>query len=203
MIFLKCKSNYVIPYNQPVFSHHIQDSANLAWDSDGKESACSIGDLHSIPRLGSHHEERHGNTCLENPHGQRSLVGYSPWSHRVGHNQTNKHSTAQHEIQRCLVDLFNFSDLIPQSQWLLLQSPLLLFSHQIKSDSFVTPWAVAHQVPLCMGFSRKEYWSGLPFPSPGDLLNPGTEPASPVLTVRVSTTEPPGKPLLSALVHTQ
>ena len=44
---------------------------------------------------------------------------------------------------------------------------------------FVTPWTVAYQAPLSMGFSRQEYWSGLPFPSPGDLPNPGIEPWSP------------------------
>ena len=43
---------------------------------------------------------------------------------------------------------------------------------------FVTPWTVARQAPLPMGFSRQEYWSGLPFPSPGDLPNPGITPAS-------------------------
>ena len=43
---------------------------------------------------------------------------------------------------------------------------------------FATPWTVAHQAPLSMGFSRQEYWSGLPFPSPGDLPNPGIEPGS-------------------------
>ena len=43
---------------------------------------------------------------------------------------------------------------------------------------FATPWTVAHQAPLCMGFSRQEYWSELLFPSPGDLLNPGIEPSS-------------------------
>ena len=41
---------------------------------------------------------------------------------------------------------------------------------------FVTPWTVARQAPLSMGFSRQEYWSGLPFPSPGDLPNPGIKP---------------------------
>ena len=46
---------------------------------------------------------------------------------------------------------------------------------------FVTPWTVAHQAPLSMGFSRQEYWSGLPFPSSGDLLDPGMEPTSPAL----------------------
>ena len=43
---------------------------------------------------------------------------------------------------------------------------------------FVSPWTVAHQAPLSTGFSRQEYWSGLPFPSPGDFLNPGIEPVS-------------------------
>ena len=46
---------------------------------------------------------------------------------------------------------------------------------------FVTPWTVAHQAPLSLGFSRQEYWSGLPFPSPGDLSDPGIEPRSPAL----------------------
>ena len=45
----------------------------------------------------------------------------------------------------------------------------------------VTPWTVARQAPLCMGFSSQEYWSGLPFPPPGDLPDPGSEPGSPVL----------------------
>ena len=46
---------------------------------------------------------------------------------------------------------------------------------------FATPWTVAHQASLPMGFSRQEYWSGLPLPSPEDLLDPGMEPTSPVL----------------------
>ena len=47
--------------------------------------------------------------------------------------------------------------------------------------TFATPWAVAHQIPLCMGFFRQEYWSSLPFPSPGDVHDPETEPRSPAL----------------------
>ena len=50
---------------------------------------------------------------------------------------------------------------------------LFLLSCSVVSDSFATPWAEAHQVPLSMGFTRQKYWSGLPFPSPGDLPNPG------------------------------
>ena len=63
---------------------------------------------------------------------------------------------------------------------------------------FATPWTVAHQAPLSMGFSRQEYWSGLPFPLAGDLLDPGIEPESPALAGGFFTTEPPGKPNLRA-----
>ena len=52
-------------------------------------------------------------------------------------------------------------------------------SHSVTSDSFVTPWTVAHQAPLSMEFPRQEHWSGLPFPSPGNLPGPGTAPVSP------------------------
>ena len=57
--------------------------------------------------------------------------------------------------------------------------------------TLVSPWTVAHQVPLSMGFSRKEYWSGLPFPSPGDRPDPGIEPGSPALEADALTSEPP------------
>ena len=65
---------------------------------------------------------------------------------------------------------------------------------------FVTPWTVAHQAPLSMGFSRQGYWRGLPCPPPGDLPNPGTEPASlasPALAGGFLTTSAP----LEALLH--
>ena len=55
---------------------------------------------------------------------------------------------------------------------------------------FVTPWTVAYQAPPSMGFSRQEYWSGLPFPSPGDLTDPGIEPRSPEFQADVLTSEP-------------
>ena len=61
---------------------------------------------------------------------------------------------------------------------------------------FVTPWTVAYQAPLSMEFSRQEYWSGLPFPSPGDLPNPGIEPGSPALQADALPSKPPGKPTL-------
>ena len=58
-------------------------------------------------------------------------------------------------------------------------SGLLLLNCVICVWLFETPWTVAHQAPLSVGFSRQEYWSGLPCPSPGDFLNPGIEPGSP------------------------
>ena len=59
----------------------------------------------------------------------------------------------------------------------------------------MTLWTVAHQVPLSMKFSRQEYWSGLPIPSPGDLPDTGIEPWSPAWAGKFLSTEPPGKPI--------
>ena len=58
----------------------------------------------------------------------------------------------------------------------------------------MTPWTAAHQGPVFMGFPRQGYWSGLPFPDPGDLPNPRIKPVSPALAGGFFTTEPPGKP---------
>ena len=66
-----------------------------------------------------------------------------------------------------------------------------LLSHVCLS---VTPWTVARQAPLSMGFSRQEYWSGLPFPSPSDLPHPGIKPVSPALQVDSLPTEQSEKP---------
>ena len=59
---------------------------------------------------------------------------------------------------------------------------------------FATPWTVAYQALRSMGFSRQDYWSGLPFPSPGDLPNAGIEPGSPALQTDALPSEPLGKP---------
>ena len=68
---------------------------------------------------------------------------------------------------------------------------------EVKSLSRVqllaTPWTIALQAPPSMGFSRQEYWSGLPFPSPGDLPYPGIKPRSPALQADALTSEPPGQ----------
>ena len=64
-------------------------------------------------------------------------------------------------------------------------------------DSLATPWTVDHKAPLSMEFSRQEDWSGLPFPSPGDLPNPGIDPRSPALQVDSLLSKPP----LSSLIQ--
>jgi len=67
----------------------------------------------------------------------------------------------------------------------LQEKPFMLVKVKVKSLNlvrlFVTPWSVVHQAPPSMGFSKQDYWSGLPFPSPGDLPDPGIEPGSPTL----------------------
>ena len=66
---------------------------------------------------------------------------------------------------------------------------------------FGTPWNVACQAPLSMGFSRQEYCSGLPFPSPGDLPDPGVEPGTLALQADSLPSEPPGKTQGTAWLH--
>ena len=124
-------------------------------------------------------------------HGQTSLAGYSPWGLKESDTTEQPHSTqAECGIlhQGLKTPGWRFLETFCEN---LCQSRVLegggegnfhiyhicvlsRFSHV---QLFATPWAVACQAPLSMGFSRLEYWSGLPFPSPGDLSNPGTEPA--------------------------
>ena len=74
---------------------------------------------------------------------------------------------------------------------------LVLSEVKVKSPSrvrlFVIPWTVAYQSPQSMEFSRQEYWSGLPLPSPGDLPDPGIEPWSPALQADALPSEPQGR----------
>ena len=85
--------------------------------SAGKESACNVGDLGSIPGLGKSPRGGHGNplqySCLENPHGQRSPVGYSPWG-RKGLDMTEQLSTAQHIYVYKNIKCIYRASLVPQ-----------------------------------------------------------------------------------------
>ena len=76
--------------------------------------------------------------------------------------------------------------------------PACGLSRSVESDSSVTPWAVAHQAPPSMGFSRQEYWSGLPLPSPEELPNPGIKCWSPALQAVSLPFELQGSPVWAA-----
>ena len=81
-----------------------------------------------------------------------------------------------------------------------MAAPPLGFQHECQSAQLcptpVTLWTIPHQAPLSTGLPRQEYWSGLPFPPQGDLLNPGIKLGSPALAGGFFTTQPPGKPLV-------
>ena len=83
------------------------------------------------------------------------------------------------EILKCVCTLYYGGGLVTKS-----------------CPTIATPWTVAHQAPLSIGFSRQEYWSGLPFLSPGNLPDPGIEPASPALQAGSLLTELLEKPWL-------
>ena len=89
-------------------------------------------------------------------------------------------------------DIYEVLKYIPKylSEWVKLLSHVQLF---------VIPWTVAYQAPPSMEFSRQKYWSGLTFPSPGDLPDPGIEPSSPMLQADALTSEEPRKPKISLL----
>ena len=88
---------------------------------------------------------------------------------------------------------------LPFSMWLV--SIVLFFSHWGVSDSSVTPWTVARQALLSVGFLRQEYWSGLPFSSPGDLPCPEIEPVSPALAGGFFTAEHEGSSCLNCTIY--
>ena len=80
--------------------------------------------------------------------------------------------------------------------WVILFFFFLIMSSSEVAQSYQTlqpPWPVPYQTSPSMGFSRQEYWSGLPFPSPGDLPDPGSDPGSPTLQADALPSEPPGE----------
>ena len=109
---------------------------------------------------------------------QKSYTNRHPLTHT--HTHTHTHITLH-----CRV--------IDYSRTVWNQSGVLSISHSVVSDS-EAPWAVACQAHMSMEFFRQEYWSGLPFPSPGDLPDPGIKPRSPALQADSLPSEPPEKP---------
>ena len=95
-----------------------------------------------------------------------------------------------------IIDYYKILNIVPD----VVQQVLVYFTYGHDQSLshvqlFATPWTVARQAPLSMGFPRQEYWNGLPFPLPGDLPDPGIEPTSPAQAGGFFTAEPPGKPV--------
>ena len=90
-----------------------------------------------------------------------------------------------------------FSAPVSFSLWFPISPSLPFFFFFLLKplSSLATPWTVTHEAPLSRGHPRDEYWTGLPFSSPGDPPDVGTEPMSPVLTGEFFTSEPPGNPI--------
>ena len=111
------------------------------------------------------------------------------WSHAAGFPRLG-HKNAKHSLFVLLgpCQASTLTVLRPPRCERVKVKPLSCVRH------FATPWTVAHQAPPSTEFSRQEYWTGLPFPSPGDLPDPGIEPRSPALQADALPSEPPGKP---------
>ena len=163
--------------------------------SDSKVSVYNAGDLGLIPGSGKFPGEGNGNplqySCLENPmDGGAWCRLLSMGSQRVGHDWATSLSPLG-ILRRGALTMPDDSG--PHQGWLsdvfladfLCDSLKHLKWSEVKSLSrgrlFATPWTVAYYAPLSMELSRQQYWNGLPFPSPGDLPNPGIESGSPAL----------------------
>ena len=187
--------------------------------SDGKASACNAGDPGSIPGSGRSPPRRkwHPTPVLSpgKSHGWRSLVGYSPCGHKESDMTEQLHfhiicsqnfniwpqrkfnSTLNFPTTNETVTWFTINEqwrfVKWMNKWLKIQK---VYSSLVATScsTLATPRTTAHQAPLSMGFPRQEYWSGLPFPSPGELPDPGTKPRSPELQADSLLTELQGKP---------
>ena len=140
----------------------------------------------------------HSTTGL--PVHRELLESYQICVHRV--SGPSNHLILCHPLPSCPHSFpasgsFPMSQLFPsdgQSIGVNTTNLLLLVTSLSHARLFTTSWTVVYKAPLSMELSRQEYWSGLPFPSPGDLPNPGIEPRSPALRADALPSEPPGKP---------
>ena len=118
-------------------------------------------------------------------------------SERLQPGERSFNSTALHHLEQAvqIQSVLEKSDLNPLCWGFPVGSDGK--ESEVKSFSpvllFATPWTVAYQASPSMGFSRQECWNGLPFPSPGDLPDPGIKPGSPALQADALPSEPPGK----------
>ena len=116
----------------------------------------------------------------------RNLYAGQEATVRTGHGTTDWFQIGKGVRQGCILSLCLFN----------LYAGFSSVQSLSRVRLFVTPWTVAYQAPLSMGFSRQECWSGLPFPSPGDLPDPGIKPGSPALQAEALPSEPLGNGLL-------
>ena len=159
------------------------------------------------PRRGVRHQEGRGRPPVRSPGS--SLVSVGDWGGGVSAldlrgcpaaSETDSLSPAQ-DKPHAIPDqplpspgrsfYFHKNTRVP---WATSGSEKMKVKSLSRVGLSVTPGTVAHQAPPSMGFSRQEYWSGLPFPSPGDLPDPGIEPRSPSLQAETLLPEPAGKP---------
>ena len=126
-------------------------------------------------------------SCAEGVKGQVTRKG-SFWSDPREKYRTYGLDGARQRVSPALssAPLHHFSAMGPLAKFVVIVVESL-------SRLFVTSWTVTRQAPTSVGFPRQEYWSGLPFPSPGDLPDPRIKPMTPALAGRFFTTEPPGK----------
>ena len=130
-------------------------------------------------------------------------MGYSPWGCKESDTTERLHFHFHDQtINKYCVMLCGLPVTFPN---LISFNPNSFM--KVKSLScvrlFAVPWTAAHQAPPPMGFSWQEYWSGLSFPSPGDLPNPGIKPRSPALQADALTSEPPGKKNLHSVLKSR
>ena len=164
----------------------------LPGGSDGKAFACNSGDLGSIPGLGRSPGEGNGNPlqypCLENP------IDREAWEaivHRVAKSQMWLSDFTFFFFLNTYVYPALYAFFFFLKCFILYWTRKKSVSRSVMSDSLGLLGLTAHQVPLSMEFSRQEYRSGLQFPSPGDLPNPGIKPGSPTLQADSLPSESP------------
>ena len=135
-----------------------------------------------------------GNPVSAQPKEWCSPKVYMSCLHHLTEESVESQASITLSPSVCTDPAYSFSFVFPSTVMLTTAWFLVLFNYYVMSNSFVSPWTVAHQAPLSMGIPRQEYWSGLPFPSPRDLPDPGIEPMSPALAGKYFIPEPPGKP---------
>ena len=108
-----------------------------------------------------------------------------------GSDQRNHHETIDRPEAKCKLAVGTGPSYSTNHYESQLLNDVCVLVAQLR---LATPWDVAHQAPLSVEFSRQEYWSGVPLPSPGDLPDPGMEPGSPAMQADPLPSEPPGSP---------